>query len=67
MIAEALKVLSALNSQFSLNLTFEELNYNGTRYLETSEVISDEELNGLKSMMLFCWELLAILILSRVF
>ena len=44
-IAEALKVLKSLQ----LDLVFEELNYNGTRYLETGKTLSDEELENLKT------------------
>jgi len=44
-IAEALKVLKAL----SLDLEFHELDYNGTRYLNTGVTLTDDELEGLKN------------------
>jgi 3-isopropylmalate dehydrogenase len=48
-IKEAVKALSELNKQFNLNLTMTELNYNGTRYIEESKLLSDKELDYLKS------------------
>ncbi len=47
-IAEALKVLNAVESKFDIKFNFTTLNYNGERYLKTGETLSDEEIEGLK-------------------
>jgi 3-isopropylmalate dehydrogenase len=48
-IAEAVKVLEAAATRFSLTLKLTYLPYDGTRYLQTGETLSDKELEGLKS------------------
>ncbi len=48
-IAEALKVLDVVNKRFSLSLSFDHLEYNGTRYLNENKLLSDDELNHLKT------------------
>lgn len=47
-IAEAKKVLKA-SEQHGISFEFTDLPYDGTRYLETGETLSDSELEGLKS------------------
>ena len=47
-ITEALKGLEACSSLFKFDLDYEQLPYNGTRYLETGALLSDNELEGLK-------------------
>ena len=48
-IAEAIKVLKELDSQFNLSLDLTELDYNGTRYINEGKLLSDEELAYLKT------------------
>lgn len=47
-VAEALKVLKTAATKFGLSFEFTDLAYDGTRYLKTGEILSDEELNGLR-------------------
>ena len=47
-ISEALKVLKAVESE-TLSFTFTDLPYNGTRYLETGETLSDNECQALRN------------------
>jgi len=46
-VAEALKALEALANKFNFELTYDSLDYNGTRYLATKQLLSDDELNYL--------------------
>ena len=48
-IAEALKALGALQKQFDLPLQFTHLPYNGTRYIDEGKLLSDIELEHLKT------------------
>ena len=48
-ISEALKALKALSQRFNFEFKYDELNYNGTRYLATQQLLSDEELDNLKT------------------
>jgi 3-isopropylmalate dehydrogenase len=47
-ISEAIKVLNAVGSD-ALSFTFTDLPYNGTRYLETKETLSDQECQALRN------------------
>ncbi|MFA5097464.1 MAG: 3-isopropylmalate dehydrogenase [Candidatus Margulisiibacteriota bacterium] len=47
-VAEALKVLKAVEKKFSIKCETTQLPYDGNRYLETGITITDEEINGLK-------------------
>jgi 3-isopropylmalate dehydrogenase len=46
--AESLKVLRALQAKLGLSFELTPLDYNGTRYIQTGQILSDEELEGLK-------------------
>ncbi len=48
-VAEALKSLKALSKRFDFELAYDELDYNGTRYLQTQQLLSDDELEALKT------------------
>lgn len=48
-VNEALKALKAVGQKYSLSFEFTDLPYNGTRYLETGEILSDEEVEHLKT------------------
>ncbi len=48
-VAEALKALNACSKRFGFDLSYDELPYNGTRYLEQGLLLSDDELEGLNS------------------
>jgi len=47
-VAEALKVLKAVEKKFGIKCETTQLPYDGNRYLETGITITDEEINGLK-------------------
>ena len=47
-VAEALKVLKAVEKKFAIKCEITQLPYDGNRYLETGITITDEEINGLK-------------------
>ena len=48
-IAEALKALDAIQKRYSLTLDYTHLPYNGTRYIEEGKLLSDTELEELKT------------------
>jgi len=48
-VAEALKSLRAVEKKFGLSFAFTDLPYDGTRYIKTGEILSDDELNGLRA------------------
>lgn len=47
-VAEALKVLKAIATKYDIEFDFTSLNYDGERYLKTGEILSDEEVEGLR-------------------
>lgn len=47
-IAESLKVLRAVDQKYHLNLQFDELPYNGTRYMAEGVTLTDAELENLR-------------------
>lgn len=48
-VNEALKVLSAVNKPFNLSLNFEELPFDGARYLKTGVTLTDDDITHLKT------------------
>ena len=48
-IKEALKALTCLAKLFKFTLEFDNLNYDGTRYLNENKLLSDTECENLKS------------------
>lgn len=48
-IAEAVKALEALSKIYDFRFDYDELNYNGTRYIEEGKLLTDEECEGLKN------------------
>ncbi len=48
-VAEAVKVLRAVESRFSTTLQLTPLDYSGERYLRTGVTLTDDELNGLRA------------------
>lgn len=48
-VAEAIKVLRAIDTKYSLHFEFTHLPYNGTRYLQKGITLTDEELEHLKT------------------
>ena len=47
-VSEGLKCLGAISNKFGIAFQYDEFNFNGTRYLETGEVLSDDEVETLK-------------------
>ncbi|MSR88989.1 MAG: 3-isopropylmalate dehydrogenase [Candidatus Margulisbacteria bacterium] len=47
-VSEAVKVLKTLDQKYKLNFQFTVLDYTATRHLRTGEILSDEELEGMK-------------------
>lgn len=48
-VAESIKVLTAISKRFSIDFVFEEFNFGARRYFETGTVLTDEDVNQLKS------------------
>jgi 3-isopropylmalate dehydrogenase len=48
-VAEALKVLNVVEKKYNLDFKFTHLNYGGQRYLDTGTVITEEEIEDLKT------------------
>jgi 3-isopropylmalate dehydrogenase len=48
-VTQGLKVLDAAAAKFGFNTKRQSFNFGGTRYLKTSQVLSDEELDSLRS------------------
>ncbi|MFC1754157.1 3-isopropylmalate dehydrogenase [Thermoproteota archaeon] len=48
-VAEAKKVLSAVQNKFNIQFQFTDMNYNGERYLKEGKTLSEDELEGLKT------------------
>ncbi|RAP31625.1 3-isopropylmalate dehydrogenase [Candidatus Marinamargulisbacteria bacterium SCGC AG-343-D04] len=47
-IAEALKALTSVCALHDIELNYDELNYNGTRYINEGKLLTDDECQGLK-------------------
>ncbi len=48
-VAEALKVLHAVEKKFGLSFEFTHLNYGGDRYIKEGKILDDAEMEGLKA------------------